>query len=131
MLPERRIPTHPGEILLMEFLTPMSLTQVEFAKHLGIPIQRLNEIIRGKRGVSPETAWLLAQALGTSPEFWLNLQTAHDLARSHPTKSLATVSPLEGRHEATNSYARRTASGRFLEHDESARSRRGSARKAR
>jgi addiction module HigA family antidote len=131
MLPERRIPTHPGEILLMEFLTPMGLTQVEFAKHLGIPIQRLNEIIRGKRGVSPETAWLLAQALGTSPEFWLNLQTAHDLARSHPTKPLATVSTLERRHEATGSYARRAASGRFVEHDESARTRRGAARKAR
>jgi len=82
MLPEKRIPTHPGEVLLMEFLTPMGLTQVEFAKHLKIPIQRLNEITRGKRGVSPETAWLFAQALGTSPEFWLNLQTAHTLAKA-------------------------------------------------
>jgi len=134
MLPERRIPTHPGEILLMEFLTPMGLTQVEFAKHLGIPIQRLNEIIRGKRGVSPETAWLLAQALGTSPEFWLNLQGAHDLARSHPRKPLATVSTLERRHETAykSPSVLRNASGRLVEHDRPAYShRRGSARKAR
>jgi addiction module HigA family antidote len=117
----------------MEFLNPMGLTQVEFAKHLGIPIQRLNEIIRGKRRVSPETAWLLAQAFGTSPEFWLNLQTAHDLARSHPAKSLATVSTLERRPETTVIHGRRTASvsARFVEHDESARTRRGAARKAR
>jgi addiction module HigA family antidote len=103
MLPEKRIPTHPGEVLLMEFLTPMGLTQVEFAKHLKIPIQRLNEITRGKRGVSPETAWLFAQALGTSPEFWLNLQTAHDLAKAHPSKTVATVAVLDKHRKARES----------------------------
>jgi addiction module HigA family antidote len=103
MLPEKRIPTHPGEVLLMEFLTPMGLTQVEFAKHLNIPIQRLNEITRGKRGVSPETAWLFAQALGTSPEFWLNLQTAHDLAKAHPPKPVATVAALDKHRKARES----------------------------
>lgn len=85
MLPTDRIPTHPGEMLLEEFLIPLELSQVRFAAHLGIPIQRVNEIVKGKRGVTPETALLFAAALGTSPEFWLNLQGSHDLAiaRSH------------------------------------------------
>lgn len=89
MLPEKRIPTHPGEVLLMEFLTPLGLTQVDFAGHLGIPIQRVNEIVKGKRGVTPETAWLFSQAFETSPEFWLNLQAAHDLATTQPTTRVA------------------------------------------
>jgi addiction module HigA family antidote len=81
MLPEKRIPTHPGEMLLKEFLEPMGLSQKAFAAHLGIPLQRVNEIVRGKRGVTPETARLFAQAFGTSPMFWLNLQNGYDLAR--------------------------------------------------
>ena len=84
MIPEHRIPTHPGEVLSAEYLVPLVMTQVAFAAHLGVPVQRINEIIRGKRGVTPETAWLLSQALGTTPEFWINLQAAHDLARSRP-----------------------------------------------
>ncbi|MBI2901186.1 MAG: HigA family addiction module antidote protein [Planctomycetes bacterium] len=80
MLPEKRIPTHPGEMLLEEFLKPMGLSQKAFAAHLGVPLQRVNEIIRRKRGVSPETAWLFAQAFGTTPQFWLNLQNGYDLA---------------------------------------------------
>lgn len=67
-------------MLVEEFLNPLGLTQVKFAQHLGIPIQRVNEIATGKRGVTPETALLFAGALRTSPEFWLNLQSAHDLA---------------------------------------------------
>ena len=81
----------------MEFLSPLGLTQVEFAEHLGVPIQRLNEIIRGKRGVTPATAWLLSQALGTSPEFWLNLQAGHDLAKSRTSRAVAKVTPLRRR----------------------------------
>ena len=84
MIPENRIPAHPGEILLREFLHPFSITQVAFAKHIGVPTQRINEVVRGKRGVTPESAWLFAQALGTSPEFWLNLQAIHDLAKTQP-----------------------------------------------
>ena len=80
MQPELRLPTHPGEILLEEFLSPMGQTHVALAEHLGVPVQRINELVRGKRGVMPETAWLLAQALNTTPEFWLNLQAAYDLA---------------------------------------------------
>jgi addiction module HigA family antidote len=84
LLPENRIPTHPGEVLLEEFLIPMGISQVALAKHLGIPVQRVNEIVRGKRGVTPDTAWLLSQAFGTTPEFWMNLQTAYDLVRNKP-----------------------------------------------
>ena len=88
MLPKHRIPTHPGEILLEEFLIPLEVTQVAFAKHIGVPVQRINELIRGKRGVTPETAWLLAQALGTTPQFWINLQTNFDLAVNRPKKTV-------------------------------------------
>jgi addiction module HigA family antidote len=86
MLPKNRIPSHPGAILLEDFLRPLGVSQVAFAAHIGVPLQRVNEIVRGKRGVSSETAWLLAAALGTTPEFWSNLQTAHDLAASKPAR---------------------------------------------
>jgi addiction module HigA family antidote len=89
VIPGNRIPTHPGVILKNEFLEPGGLTQVQLAKHLGISVQRVNEIVRGKRGVTPETAWLLGQAFGMSPQFWINLQSNHDLARSRPSKVLA------------------------------------------
>lgn len=86
MLPKNRIPTHPGEILLEDFLKPLGVSQVALAEHLGIPVQRINELVRGKRGVTPETAWLLAGALGTTPEFWVNLQASHDLVRNRPRR---------------------------------------------
>ena len=88
MKPERRVPTHPGEILLEEFLSPLGQTQVALAEHLGVSVQRVNELVRGKRGVTPETAWLLAQALDTTPEFWLNLQSAYDLAKHRPARKI-------------------------------------------
>jgi addiction module HigA family antidote len=88
MQPTKRVPTHPGEILLEEFLVPLEISQVELAAHIGVPVQRVNEIVRGKRGVSPESAWLLAQALGTTPEFWVHLQSAHDLAAQRPRRSV-------------------------------------------
>ena len=91
MLPTNRNPSHPGEILLEEFLVPAGMSQVGLAEHLGVPVQRINELVRGKRGITSETAWLLAQALGTSPEFWVNLQAAHDLARTRPKR---TIKPL-------------------------------------
>ncbi len=91
MLPENRIPTHPGEVLLEEFLVPMNVSQVAFAAHIGVPVQRVNEIVRGKRGITPETAWLFAEALGTSPEFWLNLQSNYDLIRSRPKRQVKRI----------------------------------------
>ena len=80
-----RKPTHPGEILLEEFLEPMELSQVELARRMGVPVQRINTLINGKRDMSAETAILLSRALKTTPEFWMNLQDAHDLydAREH------------------------------------------------
>ena len=94
MLPENRIPTHPGEILLEEFLNPLEMTQAAFAKHIDVPVQRINEIVRGKRGITPDTAWLLAQAFGATPEFWLNLQAAYDLARARPSRTVARIHPM-------------------------------------
>ena len=91
MLPDNRVPTHPGEVLLEEFLRPLGLSQVAFARHIGVPVQRVNEIVKGKRGVTSETAWLLAQSLGTTPQFWMNLQSAHDLAKWRPTRHIEPI----------------------------------------
>ena len=88
MIPAKRIPTHPGEILEEEFLKPLGISQVAFAAHLGVPVQRINELARGKRGITPETAWLLSQALNTTPEFWLNLQMTFDLAQNRPRREI-------------------------------------------
>jgi antitoxin HigA-1 len=84
MIPSNRTATHPGIILLKEFLEPLEITQKALATHLDIPVQRINEIVRGKRGITPDTAWLLSEALNTSPEFWLNLQSIHDLSSHRP-----------------------------------------------
>lgn len=89
MIPENRIPTHPGEVLEEEFLRPLGVTPAAFAKHIGVPAARIHEIIRGQRGITPEIAWLFAQALGTTPEFWLNLQSAYDLAKAQPKRPIA------------------------------------------
>ncbi|MCA9284156.1 MAG: HigA family addiction module antidote protein [Phycisphaerales bacterium] len=88
MLPRHRIPTHPGSVLRDEFLSPLGVTQLDFAAHIGVPIQRVNEVVRGRRGITPETGWLFAQALGTTPEFWLNLQASHDLAKTKPARAV-------------------------------------------
>ena len=90
-LPANRIPTHPGEILREEFLEPLGLTQVALAEHLGVPVQRVNELVRGKRGVTPETAWLLAEAFETTPQFWLALQANHDLAKQRPSRRVSAL----------------------------------------
>ena len=84
MIPTNRIATHPGVILLKEYLEPLGLSQKALAAHIGIPVQRVNEIVRGKRGVSSDTAWLLSEAFNTSPEFWLNLQATYDLSLHKP-----------------------------------------------
>jgi antitoxin HigA-1 len=83
MIPKKRTPTSPGEILQEEFLAPLNMTQTAFARHIGVPIRRVNEIVRGRRAVSPETAQLFAAALGTSAQFWMNAQSAYDLATHH------------------------------------------------
>ncbi len=79
MLPRERKPAHPGEILLEEFLKPSGVSQVELAQALKVPIQRINTLVNGKRGVTAETALLLAKYFKTTPEFWMSLQNAWDL----------------------------------------------------
>ncbi len=91
MIPSNRTATHPGVILLKEYLEPMGITQKGLAAHIGISVQRVNEIVRGKRGVTPKTAWLFADAFGTSPEFWLNLQANYDLVRYRPKRQVARI----------------------------------------
>ncbi len=86
-----RLPTHPGEVLLEEFLRPLGLSQVDLAEHLEVPVQRINEIVRGKRGVSAETAWLFSQAFDTTPEFWTNLQSSYDLAAKKPARTVRRI----------------------------------------
>lgn len=79
MLPANRPPTHPGEILLEDFLVPLKLTQLALSEKTGMPIQRINTLINGKRGMTAETAVLLSRALHTDPAFWMALQTQYDL----------------------------------------------------
>ena len=78
-LPKNRRPTHPGEIFLEDFLVPLGITQKDAAEKLRISYPRMNEIVKGKRAVTPDTALRLARFTGTEPEFWLNLQQAVDL----------------------------------------------------
>jgi len=79
VLPTNRRPTHPGEILLEEFLKPLGIAQATLARKLGIPIQRVNTIVTGKRGITAETALLFAEFFKTTPQLWMNLQNACDL----------------------------------------------------
>ena len=82
-------PFHPGEMLIEEFLEPIGMTQVEFARQLGWTKARLNELIRGKRGITAESALDLAEALGTSPKLWMNLQATYDLDRASKKRRVA------------------------------------------
>jgi antitoxin HigA-1 len=72
-------PIHPGEVLAEDYLKPAGISKNELAKSMGVSVKRISEICHGKRGISADTALRLARAIGTSPEFWLNLQTAFDL----------------------------------------------------
>jgi addiction module HigA family antidote len=87
-VPTDRVPTHPGEMLLEEFLTPMRLSQRDLALGIRVPYQRVNELVNGKRGVTPSTALRLARYFGNSPGFWLSLQQRWDLY--HAEKAEAT-----------------------------------------
>jgi addiction module HigA family antidote len=79
MIPSKRQPSTPGEILKEEFLEPLGMTQLELAEKMDVPIQRVNGIVNGRRSITAETAILLARALKTTPEFWMTLQTTVDL----------------------------------------------------
>lgn len=93
LLPKNRKPTHPGEILLEEFLVPLGITQSEFARHLRWTYAKLNEIVHEKRGITPDTAIDLSIALGTTPMFWLNLQLYYDLWKAAQHKR--DIEPLQ------------------------------------
>lgn len=78
-VPSHREPTHPGEMLLDEFLVPMKLSQRDLADGIRVPYQRVNELVNGRRGITPSTALRLAKFFGNTPEYWMNLQLRWDL----------------------------------------------------
>lgn len=94
-LPTHKPPTHPGEMLLEEFLKPLGITQSAFAIRLGVSFPRLNEVINGKRGVTPDTALRLARVTGMSADFWLGLQQDWDVWHALRSESAAEIARLE------------------------------------
>lgn len=94
-LPKHRPPTHPGEMLLEEFLVPLGLSQAAIARRLGMSPPRLNEIIHRRRSVTPETALRLARVLGVSADFWLGLQSDWDLWHAMRSKEAERIQELE------------------------------------
>jgi addiction module HigA family antidote len=94
-IPTNRTPTHPGEMLLEEFLNPMGITQRDLADNIHVPYQRINEIVNGRRGITPSTALRLAKFFGMSADFWMNLQLRWDLyfARQNEKRVLETIHP--------------------------------------
>jgi antitoxin HigA-1 len=94
-LPSERPPTHPGEMLLEEFLKPLGVTQSAFAVRLGVSFPRLNEIIRGRRSVTTDTALRLARVLGMSADFWLGLQVDWDLWHAMREEKAVAIDELE------------------------------------
>lgn len=99
-IPTERIPTHPGEILLEDFLIPMDISQRALADSIHVPFQRVNEIINGRRGITPETALRLARFFGTGADFWLNLQLRWDLyhAQQKEAETLAKIQQFKPQH---------------------------------
>ena len=94
-IPTHRAPTHPGEMLFEEFLKPMGLTQRELADAIKVPYQRINEIINGRRGMTPSTALRLSKFFNVSAEFWMNLQLRWDLyfTRQSESSELKSIKP--------------------------------------
>jgi addiction module HigA family antidote len=95
-IPTEREPTHPGEMLREEFLIPLGMTQRDLADSIQVPYQRVNEIVRRKRGVTPSTALRLAKFFGTSAAFWMNLQQRWDLFQAYREEGrlIETIVPL-------------------------------------
>ena len=96
-IPTDRTPTHPGEMLLQEFLIPMGLTQRELADAIRVPYQRVNDLVNGRRGMTPNTALRLARYFGNTPAFWMNLQLRWDLyfAQQEEKKVLEGIQPYQ------------------------------------
>ena len=89
MLPTHRVSTHPGEILSEDILVPLGKSAGDLAAHIQEPVGRVEAILRCEEPVDAELAWKLAMAFGTTPQFWLNLRSAHDLTRNRPERTLA------------------------------------------
>ena len=104
-IPTHREPTHPGEMLLEEFLIPMGITQRELANAIHVPYQRVNEIVNKRRGMTPSTALRLAKFLGMSEDFWMSLQLRWDLfkAKQVEVKELRAIKPFYVSHNAAHS----------------------------
>ena len=91
----RRIRTHPGEVLREEFLVPLNMSANQLAEAIGVPANRISDIVRERRGVSADTALRLGTHFDRSPMFWLNLQIAHELSKAQAEVDLSTVQKLK------------------------------------
>ena len=94
-LPKNRPPTHPGEMLLEEFLRPYGISQTNLAERIGISRVRVNEIVNGRRGITPDTALRLSRLFGTTPNFWLNAQLHWDLWHALHAPEAAEIGQIE------------------------------------
>jgi antitoxin HigA-1 len=106
-IPTHRTPTHPGEMLLEEFLLPMGMTQRELADAVNVSYQRINEIVNGKRGMTPSTALRLAKFFGVSADFWMNVQLRWDMyfAMQSEGEILKTIKPAAMRPQPSERIA--------------------------
>ena len=95
-VPTNRAPTHPGEMLLEEFLKPLGISQQQLAREIKVPYQRVNELINRRRGITPATALRLSRLFGNTPDFWMNLQLRWDLYRAQAKEAniLKSIRPL-------------------------------------
>ncbi len=103
-IPSKRPPTRPGEMLLEEFIKPLGISQTELAEWIGVSYPRLNEIVNGKRGVTPDTALRLEQVFGVDAQFWLNLEIAWELYQARHSKTAAEIRRIQ-RHPAMAAIA--------------------------
>ena len=112
-IPTHRAPTSPGEMLLEEFLKPMGITQRDLSNAINVPYQRINEIINGRRGITPSTALRLAKVFGVSSDFWMNIQLRWDLyfAKKSESDALNNIKPLSLRHLTTKDHSAQHGAG--------------------
>lgn len=94
-IPKHGPPTHPGEMLLEEFLKPLGITQTQLSELIHVPLQRVNQIVKGKRSVTPDTALRLSRLFGTTPDFWLNGQLAWDLYNAMRSPAADDIARIE------------------------------------
>ena len=96
-IPSHRLPSHPGEMLLEEFLKPMGLSQQDLARSIRVPYQRINELVNKRRGMTPATALRLSRYFSNTPDFWMNLQLRWDLCRAQTEEAaiLKQIKPMK------------------------------------